>query len=95
MPMTRIAISSFAIAAIAAALAAVIANPAAAQALCASEIARFQGIIDSDVKVGHLNRPVYNRIVPELNRVSATCRSGHDVEAVRELGALKHRYGYR
>jgi hypothetical protein len=71
------------------------AGPATAQTQCAAAIAQFQGIIDSDVKVGHLNKSVYNRILPELNRASETCRAGHDAEAMRALGLVKHRHGYR
>jgi hypothetical protein len=69
--------------------------PAAAQSGCAGAIAQFQAVIDNDVKVGHLNKSVHSRIAPELGGVAATCRAGRDAEAIRALGALKSRYGYR
>jgi hypothetical protein len=52
-------------------------------------------VIDADVKIGHLNKSVHNRIVPDLGRVEATCRAGRDAEATRALTALKSRFGYR
>jgi hypothetical protein len=72
-----------------------LASSAAAQSGCAGAIAQFRAVIDNDVKVGHLNKSVHNRIVPDLVRVEATCRAGRDAEATRALTALKGRYGYR
>jgi hypothetical protein len=72
-----------------------LASPTAAQSGCTGAIAQFQAVIDNDVKVGHLNKSVHNRIAPELGGVSATCRAGRDAEAMRALAALKSRYGYR
>jgi hypothetical protein len=69
--------------------------PAAAQSGCAGAIAQFRAVIDNDVKVGHLNKSVHSRIVPDLGRVSDTCRAGKDAEAMRALAALKSRFGYR
>jgi hypothetical protein len=69
--------------------------PAAAQSGCAGAIAQFRAVIDNDVKVGHLNKSVHNRIVPDLGRVEATCRAGKDAEATRALATLKSRFGYR
>jgi hypothetical protein len=71
------------------------AAPAAAQSGCAGAIAQFRAVIDNDAKIGHLNKSVYNRIVPDLGRVSETCRAGKDAEAMRALAGLKSRFGYR
>jgi hypothetical protein len=71
------------------------ASPAAAQSGCAGAIAQFRAVIDNDVKVGHLNKSVHSRIVPDLGRVDATCRAGQDAEAMRALATLKSRFGYR
>ena len=68
---------------------------AAAQSGCAGAIAQFRAVIDNDVKVGHLNRSVHNRILPDLGRLSETCRAGKDDEAMRALATLKSRFGYR
>jgi hypothetical protein len=70
-------------------------TPAAAQSGCAGAIAQFRAVIDNDVKIGHLNKSVHNRIAPDLGRVEATCRAGKDAEATRALAALKSRFGYR
>jgi hypothetical protein len=78
-----------------AALLLILASPAAAQSGCAGAIAQFRAVIDADVKIGHLNKSVHNRIVPDLGRVEATCRAGRDAEATRALAALKGRFGYR
>jgi len=43
---------------------------------------------------GNLNKAVANRLLPELDRIAATCRAGKDAEALRALASLKHRYGY-
>jgi hypothetical protein len=72
-----------------------LAAPAAAQSGCAGAIAQFRAVIDNDAKIGHLNKSVYDRILPELGRTSETCRAGRDAEATRALAALKGRFGYR
>jgi hypothetical protein len=69
--------------------------PAAGQSGCAGAIAQFRAVIDNDVKIGHLNKSVHSRIVPDLDRVSETCRVGKDAEAMRGLAGLKSRFGYR
>ncbi|MGD9844967.1 MAG: hypothetical protein AB7O60_19405 [Variibacter sp.] len=69
--------------------------PAAAQAECHSAIAQFRQIIDSDAQTGNVNKSVYNRMLPELARITQTCDAGHGGPAVSALSALKHRYGYR
>jgi hypothetical protein len=71
------------------------ATPAQAQTGCAGAIAQFRAVIDNDVKIGHLNKSVHNRIVPDLGRVAETCRAGKDAEAMRALAGLKSRFGYR
>ena len=71
------------------------APPAAGQSGCAGAIVQFRAVIDNDARIGHLNNSVYNRIVPDLGRVSETCRAGKDAEAMRALAGLKSRFGYR
>jgi hypothetical protein len=76
-------------------LAAFFPAPAAAQGACRGEITQFRHIIDSDAETGNVNKSVYNRMLPELARITQTCDAGHDGTAVSALSALKHRYGYR
>lgn len=67
---------------------------AAAQAGCHAATAQFRRVIDSDVETGNLNRSVYNRIMPELARITQTCAAGREAPASQALSALKRRYGY-
>jgi hypothetical protein len=68
--------------------------PGAAQSGCAGAIANFRAVIDSDAQTGNVNKSVYNRMLPEVERISAICHSGRDGEALRALQSLKSRYGY-
>ena len=61
---------------------------------CASEIARFQAVLKSDVDTGNVNRKVYDRAEPQLNRASAACAAGHDGEAHAILASTKRQFGY-
>jgi hypothetical protein len=76
-------------------LLAAMAAPSAGQSGCGGAVAQFRAVIDNDVKIGHLNKSVYNRILPDLGRVSETCRAGKDADAMRALAGLKSRFGYR
>ena len=68
--------------------------PAAAQTGCSGVVENFRAVIGGDAQSGNLNQSVYRRMMPELDRVTAICRSGHDGEALRALQTLKSRYGY-
>ena len=67
---------------------------ARAQPGCAGAIAEFRAVVESDARTGNLNKSVAKRLLPELDRIAATCRAGKDAEALRALAGLKHRYGY-
>jgi hypothetical protein len=67
----------------------------AAMAACGDELGAFETIINSDVKTGNLNKSVHRRIVTELSKAQASCIAGKDADAIRQLGAIKHRFGYR
>ncbi|HEX2553840.1 MAG TPA: hypothetical protein VHL98_09070 [Microvirga sp.] len=72
------------------------AGPAAAQAPgCAGAIEPFRRAVESDAATGNLNRSVYARIKPEIDRAAAACAAGRDAEAVRMINATKGRFGYR
>ena len=70
-------------------------NSAVASAACQKALAEFEAIITSDAKTGNLNKGVSRRIAAELTGVQATCAAGRDADAIRQLGAIKHRFGYR
>ena len=64
-------------------------------AACAGALAEFEKVINNDVATGNLNKGVHRRIAAELTQVQSECVVGHDAEAMRRLGAVKHRFGYR
>jgi hypothetical protein len=64
-------------------------------AACAGDIVQFEKVINNDVATGNLNKGVHRRIAAELTRVQSECVAGRDAEAIRRLGAVKHRFGYR
>jgi hypothetical protein len=66
-----------------------------ASAVCGSTLTEFEAIIASDAKTGNLNKGVQRRILAELSRAQAACIAGRDAEALSQLGAIKHRFGYR
>jgi hypothetical protein len=68
--------------------------PAVAQTRCDAAIAQFRRVLDSDVQTGHVNKAVYGRILPELSKITETCRAGRDPQAISALTALKRRHGY-
>ena len=62
---------------------------------CSGEISRFQAVLQNDVDTGNVNRSVYDRAEPDLNRASSACTAGRDGEARSILAATKSRFGYR
>lgn len=62
---------------------------------CSGEIARFQAVLKSDAATGNVNRSVYNRAEPDIDRASAACAAGRDGEARSMLASTKSRFGYR
>ena len=71
-----------------------IARDNAGQPECAGAIGEFFAVLDSDVETGNLDRSAYTRIVADLRTIKATCVSGNARDALRQLGVVKHRYGY-
>jgi hypothetical protein len=61
---------------------------------CAGEIARFEAVLKSDAETGNVNRKVYDRAQPQLNRASAACAAGRDGEAHAILAGTKRQLGY-
>lgn len=61
---------------------------------CAGAIAEFEKVVTSDVQVGHLNRPVYERITADLTSPKASCATGKDAQALTQLATIRSRYGY-
>jgi hypothetical protein len=68
-------------------------QPAAA-ADCSSAIAKFQAMLDRDVRMGLLSPKVHDVATGELKNDAATCNAGENGRALSELEAIKHRHGY-
>lgn len=62
---------------------------------CTGALTQFKSVIDNDVMVGHLNKRVHERAVAELDGPKATCAAGREADAMRQLAAVRSRYGYR
>jgi hypothetical protein len=62
---------------------------------CTGALAQFKSLIDSDAMAGHLDKRVHERAAAELDAPRASCSAGREGEAVRQLAAIKARYGYR
>lgn len=61
---------------------------------CSGEIARFQAVLDNDVAIGHVTRPVHDRATADLARARATCSAGNEGAALGQLRAVKTKFGY-
>jgi hypothetical protein len=59
---------------------------------CAGSTARFQTLIDSDVRSGHTTRGVHQEISKELASLRGRCAGGEDI--TDEVTLLRQRYGY-
>ena len=62
---------------------------------CASEIGRYQAVIQEDLATGNLEQKVYDQIQRELARASAACASGRGGEAHSIVAGSKSKHGYR
>jgi hypothetical protein len=62
---------------------------------CGEQIDTYRRVMDNDLSMGHVNKSVFNKVIPEIDRAAALCRAGRDSEARASLAATKKRYGYR
>jgi hypothetical protein len=83
--MTRFALSLLALAALAA--------PAQA-APCKADIARFQKLIDGDLKTGFIGKDIYAKANAELAEATKLCKAGQDAAASSAVVSTRVRYGY-
>lgn len=61
---------------------------------CAGAVARYQAVVDNDLRMGHVNRSVHAQIQSEISEASGACSSGQDARAVSLIRASKSRHGY-
>ena len=79
---------------VSAAILAVIASTATATAACKEDIARFQKLIDGDLKTGFVARSVYEKARGDLKAAGKLCQEGQDGAASSAVSAARVRYGY-
>ena len=66
----------------------------ASAASCPAEIARFQKLLDGDLKTGFVGKEVHTRASTDLVQANALCKAGKDAEAAAAVRATRVRYGY-
>lgn len=62
---------------------------------CSGEIARYEGVVKSDLRTGNVEQKVFDQIQAELKRAAAACRAGHGGESHSIVAASKSKHGYR
>ena len=61
---------------------------------CSAAIERFQAILNQDIKMGRVDRPVYDQAMRELASAAASCRAGRNAAALAAVKASERRHGY-
>lgn len=61
---------------------------------CAGAVARWKAIQSNDLAMGHVTRPVYDRIQGEIAEAETACAAGRDAEARGLVAASRKRHGY-
>jgi hypothetical protein len=67
---------------------------AAAQS-CATAIADFRFVINTETSMGHVTQAKQASTLTELGRIDQVCRGGRNGEALAALQALQRRLGFR
>lgn len=62
---------------------------------CTRPINEYQRILAADVGTGSLDRSVFPRVAADLGPVRQACAAGQVQQALQQLQATKHKYGYR
>jgi hypothetical protein len=78
----------------AAAAIALVALTGAATAACKDDIARFQKLIDGDLKTGFIAKGVHTKASGELAAAGQLCKGGQEAAASAAVSASRARYGY-
>ena len=75
-------------------IAAALTVPVPALADCAADIARFQKLIDGDLKTGFIAGSVHAKASEALKQASVQCKAGEDAAASAAVAATRARHGY-
>lgn len=79
---------------ISAAIIALVASVGAASAACKDDIARFQKLIDGDLKTGFIGKSVHAQASGELKEAGKLCKAGQEAAASAAVAASRGRHGY-
>jgi hypothetical protein len=61
---------------------------------CGAELTSYKSVMDNDLRTGHVNKPVYDKVINELRPAAAACQARRSYEAIALMNATKRRYGY-
>jgi hypothetical protein len=61
---------------------------------CGAELTAYKSVMDNDLRTGHVNKSVYERVIGELRPAIAACEAGRPSEAIAIMNATKRRHGY-
>lgn len=78
----------------AAAILALAAFTGAASAACKDDIAKFQKLIDGDLKTGFIAKGVHTKASGDLAGAGKLCKEGQEAAASAAVSASRARYGY-
>lgn len=62
--------------------------------VCGAELAAYKSVMDNDLRTGHVNKSVYDRVIGEIRPAVAACEAGRPSEAIAIMNATKRRHGY-
>jgi hypothetical protein len=65
-----------------------------ALAACPQSVAKFQKLIDTDLKTGFIAKDVYAKANSDLTGAGKLCKEGQDAAASAAVSATRSRYGY-
>ena len=66
----------------------------AAPGACGAAIAQLRKVLTQDLEMGHVNRSVYARMTPQIDRAAARCQAGDQSAALAMLASVKKANGY-
>lgn len=79
---------------VSAAIFALAASAGAATAACKEDIAKFQKLIDGDLKTGFIAKSVYDKANGDLQAAGKLCKEGQDGAASATVSSSRARHGY-
>jgi hypothetical protein len=72
-----------------------LAEPVGGPSECAEPIEAFISAANRDARSGRIDAQTRIQITADLRTIRATCETGNEHDAARQLAVVKQRYGYR